>query len=401
MSVKQDRPYARTATDLERRYNFGKSFAEVIGLAEDAKRTATSAEYAVSELDKSLNSKEIFNRLTNNGTTTLEFNAVRVLDEPTTPSDATNKEYVDEEVKEAKDSLKAHTDDKNNPHGVTAAQVGARPNTWMPSASDVGAVPTSRKVNNKALSSDITLSASDVGARPNTWMPTASDVGARPNTWMPSASDVGARPNTWTPTASDVGARPATYTYASKNGGDCNSYLDETHLFVFNMSNKPSAFNYGWFDVWKASGNGFSPNGAKPIIVQRFQNWQNPSRAWRTSTDGGSTWCEWMYDNPPCNGNTEYTTTERYLDKPVKTKVINLGIVAQGGTLTVAHNCSISVLVRANIVVGRFSIPYLYNGDPSSPYSITGYVNKDNVYVKNGSSNAANTVYAQIWYTNT
>ena len=34
----------------------------------------------------------------------------------------------------------------------------------MPAASDVGAVPTSRKVNNKALSSDITLSASDVGA---------------------------------------------------------------------------------------------------------------------------------------------------------------------------------------------------------------------------------------------
>lgn len=31
-------------------------------------------------------------------------------------------------------------------------------------ASDVGAVPTSRKVNNKALSADITLSASDVGA---------------------------------------------------------------------------------------------------------------------------------------------------------------------------------------------------------------------------------------------
>lgn len=33
-------------------------------------------------------------------------------------------------------------------------------------ASDIGAVPTTRKVNNKALSSDITLSASDVGAEP-------------------------------------------------------------------------------------------------------------------------------------------------------------------------------------------------------------------------------------------
>ena len=35
---------------------------------------------------------------------------------------------------------------------------------------------------------------------------TAADVGARPNTWMPTAADVGARPDTWTPTAADVGA---------------------------------------------------------------------------------------------------------------------------------------------------------------------------------------------------
>ena len=74
----------------------------------------------------------------------------------------------------------------------TAAEVGARPNTWMPTASDVGAVPTSRTVNGKALSSNITLSASDVGARPNTWVPNAYEVGARPNTWMPTASDIGA-----------------------------------------------------------------------------------------------------------------------------------------------------------------------------------------------------------------
>ncbi len=73
-------------------------------------------------------------------------------------------------------------------------------------ASDVGAVPTTRKVNGKALSADITLSASDVGARASDWMPTAAEVGARPSTWTPSASDVGARPNTWTPSYSDVGA---------------------------------------------------------------------------------------------------------------------------------------------------------------------------------------------------
>lgn len=57
-------------------------------------------------------------------------------------------------------------------------------------------------------------SAADVGARPSTWMPTAADVGARPSTWMPTAADVGARPNTWTPSAADVGALAANGTAA-------------------------------------------------------------------------------------------------------------------------------------------------------------------------------------------
>ena len=61
-----------------------------------------------------------------------------------------------------------------------------------------------KSVNNKTGA--VSLNAEDVGARPNTWMPSAADVGARPNTWTPTAEEVGARPNTWTPGYSDVGA---------------------------------------------------------------------------------------------------------------------------------------------------------------------------------------------------
>ena len=35
MSVKQDRTYARTAQDIERKYSFGKSFADMLGLIND------------------------------------------------------------------------------------------------------------------------------------------------------------------------------------------------------------------------------------------------------------------------------------------------------------------------------------------------------------------------------
>lgn len=62
--------------------------------------------------------------------------------------------------------LISHIGNKSNPHGVTAAQAGA--------------VPTSRTINSKALSANISLTASDVGARPSTWTPSASDVGAAP-----------------------------------------------------------------------------------------------------------------------------------------------------------------------------------------------------------------------------
>lgn len=43
-------------------------------------------------------------------------------------------------------------------------------------ASEVGAVPTSRTVNGKALSANISLSASDVGARASTWTPSAAEI---------------------------------------------------------------------------------------------------------------------------------------------------------------------------------------------------------------------------------
>ncbi len=53
-------------------------------------------------------------------------------------------------AKAAVDDLAAHVASHNNPHGVTAAQIGA--------------VPTTRTVNSKALSGNIALSAADVGA---------------------------------------------------------------------------------------------------------------------------------------------------------------------------------------------------------------------------------------------
>lgn len=75
-------------------------------------------------------------------------------------------------------------------------------------AAQVGAVPTTRKVNGKPLSSDITLTASDVSARPDTWTPTAAQVGAVPTSRTVNGK---ALSSNITLTASDVGTAPITY----------------------------------------------------------------------------------------------------------------------------------------------------------------------------------------------
>lgn len=60
MRSKQDLVAARTVSDMERKYNFRKSFTEVMDMAEEAKDLSE-------RLDGKLNQDEIFNRLTNNG----------------------------------------------------------------------------------------------------------------------------------------------------------------------------------------------------------------------------------------------------------------------------------------------------------------------------------------------
>lgn len=60
---KQDRQGARTPSDLEQKYNFSKTFAEIMGIANDARDLAQEAK----NLYDGMSQEEIFNLLTNNG----------------------------------------------------------------------------------------------------------------------------------------------------------------------------------------------------------------------------------------------------------------------------------------------------------------------------------------------
>lgn len=64
---KQDRQGARNIAEFMSRYNFGKSFAEMFGLAKEAKRVAEEAKTTASKPAQNLTHEEIFNLLTKNG----------------------------------------------------------------------------------------------------------------------------------------------------------------------------------------------------------------------------------------------------------------------------------------------------------------------------------------------
>ena len=157
---------------------------------------------------------------------------------PVLESDVANKRYVDQEIIDAfQEAAFIPTSEKGAVNGVaTLDGTGRLTAGQKPSytADEVGAVPTSRTVNGRALSQNITLSAADVSAVPITRTVnghalsdnislTSSDVNAVPTSRTVNghalsanvtldAEDVGARPDTWTPTAADVGAVPTSRT---------------------------------------------------------------------------------------------------------------------------------------------------------------------------------------------
>ena len=88
-------------------------------------------------------------------------------------------EFIQNAINDVDDGLIAHEGDTSNPHNVTKTQVGLGnvDNVRQFSASNPPPYPVT-SVNNKTGA--VKLTATDVDARPDTWMPSASDVGALP-----------------------------------------------------------------------------------------------------------------------------------------------------------------------------------------------------------------------------
>ncbi len=87
--------------------------------------------------------------------------------------------------------------------GTGAATASAARTALGITPANIAAVPTTRKVNGKALSADVTLAAPDVGARAADWLPTLAQVGgsnenlARNWDWAHPVNQRGVTTQTW------------------------------------------------------------------------------------------------------------------------------------------------------------------------------------------------------------
>lgn len=159
-------------------------------------------------------------------------------------------------------------DEKGAANGVATLNSSGKL-AQMPSASDVGAVPTTRTVNGKALSSNISLTASDVGA-----VPTSRKVNGRA-----LSSDINI-------TSGDVFAQTTTV----ENGTNFNNlknpgiYVQSSNAEVTNNTNMPTKEAF-IMTVYMAN--------RKDNSIQVFCNYTGSKMYWRTWQAYGDVWGAW------------------------------------------------------------------------------------------------------------
>lgn len=220
---------------------------------------------------------------------------------------------------------------KGQPNGLATLNSSGKL-AQMPSASDVGAVPTTRTVNGKALSSNISLTASDVGA-----VPTSRKVNGRA-----LSSDINI-------TSGDVFAQTTTV----ENGTNFNNlknpgiYVQSSNAEVTNNTNMPTKEAFimtVYMTNWKDNS------------IQVFCNYTGSKMYWRTWQAYGDVWGAWRQvigsngGNVTINNRLQLTGTQypqiygngTSLQLGVDTNTA-VGVVLQGGVFREAGDGSLNL----------------------------------------------------------
>lgn len=123
------------------------------------------------------------------------------------------------------------------------------------------------------------------------------------------------------------------------------------------------------------------------------------TRYWmRTRYAFSETWGAWEFVKVPMDLGVEYRTTERYLGKPVYTKLVDCGALPNATRKTVNHGATVEYMLRcaANCTAGyKDSLPYWY----SDVDYCTVYASTTQIIFNTPKDLSDRTANAQIWYT--
>ena len=188
---------------------------------------------------------------------------------------------------------------------------------------------------------------------------------------------------------------PTGYGLGTQNGHDCtdcNAAILNGVYYLFGESaqNHPGhSMQYGCLVVYR--------RGSYITQVIHYDYFE----AKRYSKDGGNTWGEWEWVNPPMAIGVEYRTTERWNGKPVYTALVDCG-TCEGTHHDVSTNIHAIHMVRHCGHVGGYCLPMI-NGTLDNMYSAWANVIDSNGYIRvtiyNGSGLVGNAAEVQVWYT--
>lgn len=124
--------------------------------------------------------------------------------------------------------------------------------------------------------------------------------------------------------------------------------------------------------------------------------------AQRSKKSAADDWTPWEYINPPTNLGVEYRTTERYLGKPVYTKLVGCGALPNATRKTINHGiANVQYMLRyaATCVTGDYldSLPSWY----SDTDYCTVYASTTQIVLRTPNDLSNRTANAQLWYTKT
>lgn len=196
----------------------------------------------------------------------------------------------------------------------------------------------------------------------------ASDIGARPDTWIPTSEEVGARPNTWTPTAADVGAPSINIGWGGLPSAVISTEVELDNaktpgaykfaILHSNLNNIP--INYGLLVVLAYDDNEIhqfiTPVNTNIILERHYNN---------------GVWGVWFCKNPPLEYGVEYRITPTVYRKR---ELLDVHITSENGMSDTVYTKTYANVAHFNKVYAAFGVTENDFPDKLMPYNYMGEV---------------------------